>query len=216
VSIRYGWQAFNLTCTEPVVAGLQAVVLGTRAVDAGRSDAVLAAATEDEAPRPAANLLGLTGVQAGACTLLLERLDQALARRVVPYAVAGSAFLARAEGDQVWERFRGWLAGAVEECSAAGGGPVPCCVTAALGPEGDFRLWRALGEMTPPLNLLPAFGPKPSYLSVSPVLQVAHLAATHGRGVVVAGGPDGHVAGLSLRAPPEGGRALAWPQRVDP
>ncbi|QFU90546.1 beta-ketoacyl synthase N-terminal-like domain-containing protein [Amycolatopsis sp. YIM 10] len=75
VSVEHACKGFNLTLTTPVIAGLEALATGGRALRAGRSDVLIAGAME-EPPPPGA---GTGRAEQGAIALLVE--TAALARR---------------------------------------------------------------------------------------------------------------------------------------
>ena len=74
-SIEYDCKAFNVTVTSPMVAGLESVQVGARALAAGRATAVLVGATEAEPDE----IVGLPP-EAGAAVLLLETRESAARR----------------------------------------------------------------------------------------------------------------------------------------
>ncbi|MBM0232564.1 hypothetical protein JNW91_12250 [Micromonospora sp. STR1_7] len=80
---EHGLKGFSLTLTSPLVAGLEAVEVGGRALAAGRADMVLAAATEDrlsdDAPRVGQS-------EQGAVVLVLR---QVAAGRAAPPGTVG-------------------------------------------------------------------------------------------------------------------------------
>lgn len=77
LSLHHGIKGFNLTLTSPVVAGLEAVEVGSRFVAMGRSRVLMAGATEAEVRGEAP---GTGSDEAGAAVLVLESADAALAR----------------------------------------------------------------------------------------------------------------------------------------
>jgi 3-oxoacyl-[acyl-carrier-protein] synthase II len=72
LSERHGLRAFNVTLTSPVVAGLEAILLGVRAIRTGRADLVVAGATEDLPAAPVGELVGRLTHGGGACAVVLE------------------------------------------------------------------------------------------------------------------------------------------------
>lgn len=75
LSMEHGFKGVSLTLTSPLVAGLEAVQVGARALAAGRSVLLLAGAMEQAVPEPAT-----AAPEEGAVVLVLERPDQVAAR----------------------------------------------------------------------------------------------------------------------------------------
>jgi 3-oxoacyl-[acyl-carrier-protein] synthase II len=186
ISMKYGMRAFNLTLTDPVVAGLTAVLTLCSAIRRGRATLGLAGATEE---RPAD---GPTGE--GACCLAVESVAQAQTRGVPARAevVGGfSRFLPAGVDPAVLGRPLDALLSDVD-------GPLPYAVV------GDGELgWRVAELVTTraggPLLHRRYLGADGGYATTSPLLQVAGVLAEHGAGLVVATSPHGHVAAVRLR-----------------
>jgi hypothetical protein len=208
VAIRHRLQAFSLTFTEPLVAGMQAIVTGWRAIGADRAKMVLAAATEHGAPVEAAKQLGISTVHMGACAVVLEDLDGASSRGAAPYALVRDAFSAFAHGDRVWKNLSAWISEALAREPAGALGRVPYSLSLAPSTELEAGLRCVLAGFESSLMPDDAWGERPAFLSVSPVLQTARLAARYGQGILICGGPDGHLVGLSLQHFPEGTRRV--------
>jgi 3-oxoacyl-[acyl-carrier-protein] synthase II len=189
ISMKYGMRAFNLTLTDPVVAGLAAILTMTAAIRRGRARLGLAGATEE---RPAT---GPTGE--GACCLAVESADHARDRGApVRAEVAGgfSRFLPPGADPQV-------LGGPVDALLADAASPLPYAVT------GDDEVSRRVGDFVATRSGVPLvrrryLGAAGQYATASPLLQAAGLLAEYGQGLVVAASPHGHVAALRL-APPD-------------
>ena len=84
ISMRYGMQGFNLTLTDPVVAGLASVLTLTSAIRRGRATRGVAGGTEERTDD------GATGD--GACCLILESADDAGARGATARTGVGGGF----------------------------------------------------------------------------------------------------------------------------
>ncbi|ANP56910.1 hypothetical protein AVL59_31385 [Streptomyces griseochromogenes] len=82
VAMEHGVKGWNLTLTSPRTAGLEALLAGTRAVRAGRSDLLLAGSAE--APLPV-HAPGHERSEAGAAVLVLEPRATAVARGAAGY-----------------------------------------------------------------------------------------------------------------------------------
>lgn len=83
VSMNHRLRAFNITLLSLLTAGPEAILLGARALRAGRADAVLVGAIEGRAEAGAEAVCGPPALDSGAAGLLhLERLDRALERGV--------------------------------------------------------------------------------------------------------------------------------------
>ncbi|MEU1042982.1 beta-ketoacyl synthase N-terminal-like domain-containing protein [Streptomyces sp. NPDC005551] len=80
VSLSYGLKAFNVTLVNLLTAGYESVLLGARAMLAGRADAVLTGGIEGLPPAGAGALCGPDADVAGACLLHLEPAAAALRR----------------------------------------------------------------------------------------------------------------------------------------
>ena len=200
-SIKHRYLAFNVTLTSGVVAGIEAALLGAAAIRKGRARHVLAAAVEGSPPPGAGALLGVPRAEGGACVLALESLDRARARGAPLYAALGPGLL-RFIGESGSAPLAG-LRGALDEVLArlSPRAPIPYCALSA-----PFARAREVDEIARVafaargLSLLPlaAAGHDGSLVAVSPLLALAALAVTHGRGVVLAASPQGNVALLSL------------------
>ncbi|WP_327691368.1 hypothetical protein OG870_22990 [Streptomyces sp. NBC_00461] len=80
VSLTYGLKAFNVTLVDLLTAGYASVLLGARALRAGRADAVLTGAIEGLPPDGAGELCGPEADEGSACLLHLEPAATALDR----------------------------------------------------------------------------------------------------------------------------------------
>lgn len=203
ISMRHGLRAFNLSLTNPIVAGLEAVLTLRTALGWGRARAGIAGGTEDRPDGGAAQAVGAPSASEGACCVILERAADARERGAPagPEVADGfSVFLGKAVDDP------GLLADAVGSRLAmildGVTGPV-----AYAPPAGSFLLrdqvveactrWAAgAGVELTRLDLLGAAG---HHFTVSPLLQLVGLAAEHGPALVLATSPHGHIAGVHLR-----------------
>jgi hypothetical protein len=186
VSMKYAMRAFNLTLTDPVVAGLAAVLTLTTAIRRGRAVRGIAGATEERPDDPAAS--------EGACCLVLETADHAAARGAsARAAIAGgfSRFLPPGADPGVLDRPLARL------LSGGGGGPVPYAVV------GDHDLGKRIDDAVAtraPAGLLRRRYPGGDgrYATASPLLAAVGLSTEYGQGLVLATSPHGHVAALRL------------------
>lgn len=186
ISMRYGMRAFNLSLTNPMVAGLEAVLTLASAIRHGRAALGIAGATEE---RP-----GDGPVSEGACCLTIEDASQAQARGAV----------ARAEVAGGWCRFLppgadpAVLGGPLDALLSHVDGPLPYAMT------GDDEVGRRVdefiaGRVGSDLVRRRYLGADGRYATASPLLQAVGLLAEHGRGLVVATSQHGHVAAVLLR-----------------
>lgn len=202
LSIKHKLQAFNITLTAAMVAGAQAVILGAAAIRAGRAQLVVAGAAEDT-PTDVAGLIGAPFVTGAACALTLESAEGARRRGAREYAQIGESALLFANPTRPGSA--GALAdridGALLRMLPVNSGPVPVAVAAGGSPLG-----RAVSEIVRAslerrgIGVEPAsfVGASGAFLTASPLLQLGGLAAGPGRGLLVAAGPQGHVALLAL------------------
>lgn len=204
LSIKHRFQAFNVTVSDAMVAGLEAVILGAEALRRGRAGVVLCGATEDEPPAETARLIGVSRGAAGACALILETAGGARARGARTYARLGAGWLGfapPAQGDDLEARLEPALA-----CVAAdGGGAVPLAsLTApfAFNRAVIDAVKRVLGRRGLEAAEVRGVGASGAHATASAVLELATLAAVHGHGVAVATSPQGHVAVLCLEKLP--------------
>lgn len=200
-SIKHRYLAFNVTLTSGMVAGIQAVLLGAAAIRKGRARHVLAAAVEDAPPPGVSALLGAPHAEGGACVLALETLDNARARGAPLHAQVGPGLLrfVGESGSEPLDALRGAFDEVIARLSLRT--PIPfCALTApfARAREVNEIARAAFAARGIPLLSVAAAGQDGSCVAVSPLLELATLAATHRRGVVLATSPQGDVALLSL------------------
>ena len=136
-------RGFSVTLTDPLVAGLQALLLGVQAIRAGRVDDVLAGATE-EAPAPGRAAGTVTG---GACVLALRAVRPGEDTALAEVCAGVSRFLPPRAGRPDPDALAG-AASAVARlvppgadlpyafCGPAGTGAVDAAVRAALAERG--------------------------------------------------------------------------------
>lgn len=194
ISMKYAMRAFNLTLTDPVVAGVESLLTLSAAMRRGRARLGIAGATEERAPcggEPASAALS-----EGACCFTLELAPDAAARGATVRAVlAGgfSRFLPPGADPAV-------LAGSLTALLSDVVGPLPYA-----GPAGDDAVAAQVdsfvtGKAGVDLVRCAYPGADGRYVTVSPLLQLAGLIAEHGRGLVVATSPHGHVAALRVES----------------
>jgi 3-oxoacyl-[acyl-carrier-protein] synthase II len=203
ISMRHQFRAFNLSLTNPMVAGLEAVLTLLAALQQGRARAGIAGATEERPVPGAARAVGAPFAGEGAACLVLERAADARDRAAPPGPEVAGGFSV----------FVGHLADDPDGLTEAVGkavGPLLGETTGDLPyapPAGSFPLRSRVDEAfrraadRAGVTLAPVELPGHSgqEFTVSPVLQLAGLAAAHGAGLVLAAGPHGHLAGVRLR-----------------
>jgi 3-oxoacyl-[acyl-carrier-protein] synthase II len=206
ISERHAMTAFNVTLTNPVVAGLEAVILGARAIKAGQAAMVAAGATEDASPVPGDTLGGLPIGEGGACLVVLESGKAVAERGGKAYATLGEGTLrffppAAAEtaagAAQLASRLRRDLQRLVPDCPrrlrlCSQG--TPC----SAGRRVEKILAELLRERGIEVAVHRCVGDAANLMTVSPMLQLAGIAAIHGEGLVLAASPMGHIALLRL------------------
>ncbi|MBC2903695.1 beta-ketoacyl synthase N-terminal-like domain-containing protein [Streptomyces cupreus] len=194
LSGRFALKAFNVTVTSPGVAGLEAVQMGLRAVTAGRSALLLAAATEEARE-------GGTHTDSGAVALVFERRQAATARPVrrhgscrVRSAFVPPSLLREASGRaQARDRLVAHLAEPGADAPPThlvlDDSPVAAVAAQAVGATGAAVTYEAVGSG-----------------SLRPMLRLAGLlAVARGPARLVSAIAQGHVAWAETR--PEDARA---------
>ncbi len=190
VSIDCGCRGFNITLTNPVTAGLEALAVGAAAIRRGRAALVVSAAVEEAAPAE----LGLDRqVAEGACALVLESHAEAIAQGRRPYAVlsrTGDAMLPdRAAAVDV---VGGWLASR----------PVADAPVYVCGPAGREDIAAGIRAACAAAAVAPAPSPFPAcHGALAPLVAVAAVAATTGRGLVLAVDLRGHASMVVVDRP---------------
>ncbi|GGO79976.1 beta-ketoacyl synthase N-terminal-like domain-containing protein [Wenjunlia tyrosinilytica] len=191
LAISMQCRAFSVTLTNPVVAGLDAVLFALNALRRGRADRVLATATEDTAP--GSDTLG------GAAALLLERGDRDA--DPAPGEVTGgtSRFITR-DPAGAWRPES--LRAAAEKVAGLGAGE-QVLRYAFCGPDStasvDEAVREAFSARGPALKDTASAGADARFGAVSGLLQLAGLLNDPGPGLVVAVSDDGHLAAVTVR-----------------
>jgi hypothetical protein len=196
VSMRWAMRAFNLTLTNPMVAGVESLLTLASALKRGRARMGIAGAVEQypgNDVQPAAS--------EGACCFTVELLPDVRGRNGVAQAgvVGGfSRFLPAGRPEPPADLVR-----AVDQLvEAAGSDPVP--YASLSGPSAADRQLDAIvadrfsraGTTLVRHEYLGAGGEQ---FTVSALLQIAGLIAEHGGGLVVATSQHGHIAAVLLR-----------------
>jgi 3-oxoacyl-[acyl-carrier-protein] synthase II len=183
ISMRYGMRAFNITLTNPVVAGLESVLTLSTAIRRQRARIGVAGATEE---RPD-NLR----VNEGACCFVMESADAAEERGAIVKATVASGWCRFAPGGGT-RLLRAPLAGLLQ-------GDDVSYSLAAGGDIGD-RLDELCQEVADQLGirLHRVSGVDDDYASVSPLLHLAEQITTGRHGLVLAASGHGNVAALRL------------------
>ncbi len=197
ISMKYAMRAFNLTLTDPVVAGVESLLTLSAAMRRGRARLGIAGATEERAP-----CVGESALSEGACCFTVEMASDAAARGATVRAVlAGgfSRFLPLGADPAV-------LAGPLTALLSDVAGPLPYAgPLPPAGAAGDDSVASQVdgfvtGKAGVELVRCAYPGADGRYVTVSPLLQLAGLIAEHGRGLVVATSPHGHVAALRVES----------------
>jgi 3-oxoacyl-(acyl-carrier-protein) synthase len=201
VSMRYAMRAFNLSLTNPVVAGLEAVLTLASAIRRDRARLGIAGATE-ESPGPAAH----GSAAEGACCLTLERVGDALRRgATLRSEVAGglSRFVPPGDHDALDALGRA-VPRLLDGEDGADGAGLPYASVSVPGDWSgriDAAVTEACAGAGVALTRRRYLGADGSHFTVSGLLQVAGLVAEHGRGLVLAASPHGHTVIVLLRLP---------------
>jgi hypothetical protein len=202
ISIKHRFRAFNISFTNPMVAGIEALLFGANAIRQGRAQMVVAGATEDTPATPAAEALGVPLAPGGACTLVLESLASAQERQARPYGVLGAGALRfinprhlhdSAAYERLVERIMHDLARLVPPETTT----VHYCPLTAhfpLNQAVDAIICDVLNKRQIEVMQHTFFGATGAHITVSPLLQLGALLHHHGSGLLVATSPHGHVA----------------------
>lgn len=210
VSVRYTIRGFNLTLTNPMVAGLEAILTLGSAVRAGRITAGVAGAAEErpeDLPEDAASTAHQDPGE-GACCLVLESQATARARGAVVLAELIGGFSRFLPPSPAGEPSPDVLAAALGDPLRAlikGGHDAEPLPLVTVGPSGDDGwLTRYCADTCAdagvPVTLHGYPGKLGTYFTLSALLQLAGVVTEYGRGLVVCAGPHGNVAAVLLRA----------------
>jgi hypothetical protein len=198
-------RGFSVTLTDPLVAGLQALLLAVQAIRAGRVDDVLAGATE-EAPPAGRTEAAVTG---GACVLALRALWEPGSQGGLTEVCAGvSRFLPPRSGGPDPAAVAAAAAAVARLVPPGADLPYAFCGPVATGGV-DAAVRAALAERGVRVLAARYPGADGGAASVSPLLQLAGLLHEHGGGLVVAAAAEGHLAAVPAwpydPARPDGG-----------
>jgi hypothetical protein len=185
ISMKYGMQAFNLTLTDPLVAGLAAVLTLASAIRRGRAELGVAGATEERPdPGPFSD---------AACCLVLESAEHAEARGAAARTQLAGGFC-RFVPPRADPRV---LVGPIEALLSDVDAPVRCAV---VGEPLGGRLAALLAQRSDVTMVGRRYlGADGRYATASPLLQAVGLLTEYGQGLVLATSPHGHVAAVRLR-----------------
>ncbi|MHB8455166.1 MAG: beta-ketoacyl synthase N-terminal-like domain-containing protein [Acidiferrobacterales bacterium] len=206
ISIKHKFRAFNITLTNAMVSGLEAVWLGACAVREGRARMVIVGATEDVPHGDVEKEIGMPTADGSACAFVLETLSAARMRGARIYAQVGAGELcffdpAWLNEDGMEQRLGIMLRRALDRlaleqntvvhysglnCSYLLNSTVDEIVQQILSERMEVRAHQYLG----------ASG---GYLTVSPLFQLGATAMENNAGLMVATSPFGHIALLSIR-----------------
>lgn len=231
VSLRYGLRAFNLSLTNPVVAGIEAMLTLASAIRSGRAAAGVAGATEQQPDLPGAHPVP----GEGACCFVLEPSARARARAARPAAELAGGFsrflpggpeppppgpkspqpgseppppgrepsLPAGAGSATGGRWAAALGRPLARLLAGSRGKLPVAVLPGRVPAGPLLAYCA--AVCEPLGVelvgVDYPGADGSMFTVSPLLAVAGLIEEHRRGLVLCASGHGHIAAAYLRPP---------------
>ncbi|HZM75667.1 MAG TPA: beta-ketoacyl synthase N-terminal-like domain-containing protein [Candidatus Limnocylindrales bacterium] len=189
ISMRYGMRAFNLSLTNPMVAGLESVLILAASIGRGRAELGLAGATE-ESPIPAS-------AGDGACCFVLETVDGADRRGATGQARVAGGFSRFIPPGGDMRAVRGPLTRLLASTET---GQVPHVVVGQgdLASSVEDLAERSAADAGISLARRGFAGADGRYFTVSPMLQMAGLIATERQGVVIAVSPHGNLAALRL------------------
>jgi hypothetical protein len=197
VSMRWAMRAFNLSMTNPMVAGVESLLTLASAIRRGRARMGIAGAVEQHPGNdvhPAAS--------EGACCFTVELLPDVRRRGGVARAelVGGfSRFVAAPPGDPWADLARPFDV----LINAAGAGRLPYASLSGSSTT-DRRLDSFCADRFSRAGVTLVrheyLGVGGEFFTVSALLQVAGLIAEHGGGLVVATSPHGHIAAVLLRS----------------
>ncbi|HKP94807.1 MAG TPA: beta-ketoacyl synthase N-terminal-like domain-containing protein [Fibrobacteria bacterium] len=205
VSIKHGCKAFSLTLTNPMVAGLEAVLVAAQALATGRARWAAAGACEGTVPERLGGLLACDAGPGAAATLILESAQSAADRKARVLGTLGGC-AARFWPEPLWEGgaesraaialekeldrlalpARGSLALALPDHPSAVNRSLRDALTRSLAARG--------------LHAAPVAGPADDgrYAAVSSLLQMQSLLDRSGPGLAAATSPYGHVVLVAL------------------
>ncbi len=208
VSSRYGFRAFNISFTDAIVSGLQALLFGVNAIRQKRAEVVLAGATEDLPPSLAAEVMGVSAVMGGACMFLLERLNSVRARGGSAYTqVMGGAlhFLAPTDAGnlEAEQELTEMIYDDLDTVSFRSHRVHVCSLSSPL--ELNQVVQRVVREVLKKKGInveqQKAVEVDGALMSVSPLVHLARIAVLGEEGVIVATSPHGHIAILVVKKP---------------
>jgi 3-oxoacyl-[acyl-carrier-protein] synthase II len=206
VSMRHSMQAFNISLTTPMIAGLQALILLLHAIEDGRSTMGLAAATEDRPTDAALRTIGAPAGDGAACCFVLERLADALDRGARPLAELAGGFSwstppDAAETPSGRSALARVVGAALDDLVAPGDTVHLSSLTCgfAFNRTVNEIVWQCLEGRGARVVAHDYHGSSGGYFTVSPLLQAAASVADAGSCLVVASSPHGTLAAVSMR-----------------
>jgi hypothetical protein len=206
ISIKYGCNAYNITLTSPMVAGLEALIFGTQAIFQGRSEMAVVGATEDSPPESVKDVLGLPVGNGAACMFILETLASARNRQAKVYACVHKSSLRFVNPNDLMESTqRDWLKEMmrqelnsllpVEQTSIH---YCPLVTPFWFNQLVNHVVYSLLEERGLHIMTHNYVGASGAFMTVSTLLQLAGVVAEHGEGLILATSPYGNISMLHL------------------
>lgn len=210
ISMKHSCKAFNISLTTPMVAGVEALILGANAIRYGRAQMVVAGATEDTPLPQAADALGVPVASGAACAVVLEPAARARERQAPLYAIVGEGILRFAhpqalEDATAAQRLVNLLRHDLTRLLPPELSSVYYCPLTAPFPvnrRADAIVQEVLAERGITTITSAFVGATGAFITVSPLLQLGALVAQCGAGLLLATSPHGHIALVMLHPAP--------------
>ncbi|HZM79783.1 MAG TPA: beta-ketoacyl synthase N-terminal-like domain-containing protein [Candidatus Limnocylindrales bacterium] len=186
ISMRYGMRAFNITLTNPMVAGLESVLTLSMAIRQRRARLGVAGATEERPDN--------RRIYEGACCFVMEPVDEVTRREAVAKATVAGGWCRFSPPGNGLRALRDPLSRLIGQS-----GDDVCYAVAADG-DIDSRLDELCQQTADRMGIrMRRMGEVDGrYVSVSPMLHLAEQIAAGQHGLVLAASGHGHVAALRL------------------
>ncbi len=207
VSIKHGLQAFNITCTSPTVAAIEALMVGAQALRRGQARMVVVGATEDQPPSTFEEVVNGSRDVSGACVFVLERLSSARKRQAFIYAEFGRGTLRfippmLLEEEETQHRLSVMLTNELERLVLPHQTVVHYSALTCSHPTNRIvdRIVRSvLAARKIRVINTEAVGADGSFMTVSPLLQLGASLLIYGAGLLLTTSPYGHITLLNLQ-----------------